>query len=789
MDKNHKALELDKVLNMLAAETSCEDSRALALGLKPAESLEDAKTLLQETDDAYILQAKFGSPSFYGLTNVTNAVRRAEAGGALNLTELLRIEATLRVIRAVCEWRNKTASINTVLDYRFDTLQPNKYLEDRINSVVKSEEEIADTASPALASIRRKIVNAGARVKEQLDKMVKSQTYQKYLQDAIVTQRDGRYVVPVKAEYRNEIKGLVHDTSASGATVFIEPMGVVEANNDIRLLKSQEKEEIERILYELSGEVGSFANGICESYRMLTELNLIFAKAHLAYKMKATLPKINDEGKIKVNRARHPLIDKNKVVPTDFELGINFDSLIITGPNTGGKTVSIKTIGLFCLMAMCGLMLPCAENSEVSFFKKILVDIGDEQSIEQSLSTFSAHMVNIIGILDVADSESLVLIDELGAGTDPVEGAALAVAVIEALRIKHVRLAATTHYAELKEFALKTSGVENGSCEFDVNTLSPTYKLLIGVPGKSNAFAISKRLGMRPDIVARARNLVSDESSEFEQVVSKLEESRQKLEKENQKLNRERNEVEKKLKEAERLKTKAENDSKKELEEARRQAGLIVSRTRAQAENLMAELDKLRKQRDKVMTQEQKSMLKAGIRNLENTSNPVEEKKPDDDYVLPRPLKVGDDVIIYDLGKEAVVLDIPKEGDQILVQAGIIKTRVPLSNLRLYSNRQKKKQGVGKDRRTVKVISSPQETSLDVDVRGMNSEEAIMEVDSFIDRCVRQGIATVTIIHGKGTGVLRAAIGQHLKRHPNVRSFRLGTYGEGESGVTVVELK
>ena len=789
MEKYHRALELDKILNMLASETSCEDARKMAIDLKPAESLEEAQKLLQQTDDAYILVAKFGAPSFYGLTDITNAVRRAEAGGALNLTELLRIEASLRVIRAVCEWRNKSASIKTTLDYRFETLQPNKYLEDKINSVVKNEEEINDNASQTLANIRRKIVNAGQRVKDQLDKMVKSSTYQKYLQDAIVTQRDGRYVVPVKAEFRNEIKGLVHDTSASGATVFIEPMGVVEANNDIRLLRSQEKDEIERILYELSGEVGSFAGGICTSYHMLTELNLIFAKAHLAYKMKATLPKINDQGKIVVKRARHPLIDKNKVVPTDFELGTSFDTLVITGPNTGGKTVSIKTIGLFCLMAMCGLMLPCAENSEVSFFDRILVDIGDEQSIEQSLSTFSAHMVNIIKILELADSKSLVLIDELGAGTDPVEGAALAVAVIEALRIKHVRLAATTHYAELKEFALKTDGVENGSCEFDVNTLSPTYRLLIGVPGKSNAFAITKRLGMRPDIVARAKNLVSTESSEFEEVVSKLEHSRQKLEKENEALRKDRISVEKKLKEVEKLKEKAEKDSQKELEEARRQAGLIVSRTRAQAENLMEELEKLRKQRDKFMTAEQKQQLKAGIRNLEETSNPVEEKKPDDNYVLPRPLKVGDDVIIYDLGKEATVLEIPKEGDQILVQAGIIKTRIPLSNLRLFSNRQKKKQGVGKDKRTVKVVSASQDVSLDVDVRGMSSEEAIMEVDSFIDRCVRQGIATVTIIHGKGTGVLRNAIGQHLRKHPSIRSYRLGTYGEGESGVTIAELK
>ena len=788
MDKNLRALELDKILEMLAAETTCDDAAGLALEIKPETDLEEVRRLLKQTDDAYVLMAKFGAPSFYGLKNTVNALRRAQAGGALNLVEFLAIDNTLRVIRGVSEWRNKSAGVKSELDYYFETLQPNKFLEERIKMTVKSEEEVADTASATLADIRRKIRNASLRVKEQLEKLTRSGAYQKYLQDAIVTQRDGRYVVPVKAEFRNEVHGLVHDTSSSGATVFIEPMGVVEANNEIRILQSKEQEEIDRILRQLSSEVGTFADPIVESYHALVKLNLIFAKGHLAYKMKAIMPHVNTEGKINIKKARHPLIDPNKVVATDIELGYSFDSLIITGPNTGGKTVSIKTIGLFCLMAMCGLMIPCQEESTVAIFNNVLADIGDEQSIEQSLSTFSSHMTNIIRILEVADKNSLVLIDELGAGTDPVEGAALAIAIIEALRIKKVRLASTTHYAELKEYALKTEGVENGSCEFDVNTLSPTYRLLIGVPGRSNAFAISKRLGMRPDIVERAKRLVSEESSEFETVVSKLEESRQELEKETQAAEKARLAAEKWVKESESIKEKAEKEALLELEKARQQAAAIVSQTRAQADALLDELDAIKKAKDKVLSAEQRANLKAGMKNLEVSSDPVHERKQDD-YVLPRPLKVGDPVIIYDINKDATVLEIPKEGDQILVQAGIIKTRVPLSNLRLLTERMKKKTGIGKDKRTVKVVSAPETVSTSVDLRGMNIEEGIVEVDAFIDRALRQNLNQITIIHGKGTGVLRTGIQQHLRKHKAIRSFRLGTYGEGESGVTIAELK
>ena len=636
--------------------------------------------------------------------------------------------------------------------------------------------------------MRRKIRAASLRVREQLDKMIRSQTYQKYLQEAIVTQRGGRYVVPVKAEFRNEVKGLVHDSSGSGATVFIEPIGVVEANNEIRVLRADEQEEIDRILAELSREVGEFADGIVQSYRAAVELNLIFAKGQLAYKMKAVVPKLNDAGRVCIKAARHPLIDKNKVVPTDLLLGQAFDALIVTGPNTGGKTVSLKTAGLLTLMAMCGLMIPAGEGSEVAVFRHVLADIGDEQSIEQSLSTFSAHMTNIIRILDKADGSSLILIDELGAGTDPVEGAALAISIIEAMREKGAKVMATTHYAELKAYALRTDGVENGCCEFDVATLRPTYRLLIGVPGKSNAFAISKRLGMPEEIVEHAKTLVSEESTVFEEVVTRLEDSRRKMEDERRDAERHRIDAERIVREAQAARDRAEKDAKHEIERAQREAAALVQKTRQQAQGLLDELDALRREKNAMLTAEQKARLKAGIRNLEKASDPVHEKRTNEDYVLPRPLKVGDNVLIYDIDKAAVVLELPKTGDQVLVQAGIIKTRVPMKNLRLTDKKPKEKR-LGGHRNVTKAAPDDSSVRNELDVRGMNLEEALMEVDAFIDHALLRNLNMLTIIHGKGTGVLRSGIQQHLKRHKAVKTFRLGVYGEGESGVTVVELK
>ena len=787
MLKDYKSLELDKILAQLANETTCADAAELAMQIEPDTDPKHVARLLQETDDAFVLMAKFGAPSFYGMTNVTNALRRAQAGGVLNLAELLAVAATLRAIRSVSDWRKKSESIKTALDYRFETLQPNKFIEERIAMTVVSEEEVADTASVALASIRRKIRAASLRVREQLDKLIRSQTYQKYLQEAIVTQRSGRYVVPVKAEFRNEIKGLVHDSSGSGATVFIEPIGVVEANNEIRVLRADEQDEIDRILAELSREVGEFADGIVQSYRAAVELNLIFAKGQLAYKMKGVMPKLNDAGRVNIKSARHPLIDKNKVVPTDLVLGGDFDALIVTGPNTGGKTVSLKTAGLLTLMTMCGLMIPAADGSEVSVFRHVLADIGDEQSIEQSLSTFSAHMTNIIRILGLADESSLILIDELGAGTDPVEGAALAISIIEAMRAKGARIMATTHYAELKAYSLQTDGVENGCCEFDVSTLRPTYRLLIGVPGKSNAFAISKRLGMPEGIVERAKTLVSEESTAFEEVVSRLEDSRRQMENERRDAEQYRIDAERMIREAEAVRERAEKDAKHEVERARQEAATLVQKTRQQAQGLLDELDALRREKQAELSVEQKARLKAGIRDLEKASDPVHEKRMDEEYVLPRPLRVGDNVLIYDIDKAATVLELPKTGDMVLVQAGIVKTRVPMKNLRLTDKKAKEKK-LGGHRNVTKVAETTSVRN-EIDVRGMNVEEAILEVDAFIDHALLRNLNQLTIIHGKGTGVLRSGIQQHLKRHKAVKSFRLGVYGEGESGVTVVELK
>lgn len=784
MDKHTKALELDKILEMVAAEASSEDGAQLARELSPVHTAAEAKWLLEETDAAFVAMAKFGAPSFYGMKNVTNPLRRAQAGGGLGLRELLDIGATLRTIRGLTQWWGKSESVRTALTGRFEVLSPNKYLEEKIFTCIVSEEEVADSASPALAAIRRKIRAASQRVRDQLDKLIRSPGHQKHLQESLVTQRGGRYVVPVKAEFRGEVPGLVHDTSASGATVFIEPMSVVELNNEIRVLRSDEQEEISRILLELSGEAGSFADSIIESYHYAVELDLIFAKAQVAYKMKAVVPQVGEDGKIVLHSARHPLIAKEKVVPTDITLGVGFDTLIITGPNTGGKTVALKTIGLLSLMAMCGLMIPAGEGSCVSVFRHILADIGDEQSIEQSLSTFSSHMVNIIQIFQVVDNSSLILLDELGAGTDPVEGAALAEAIIEKLRSRGARLACTTHYAELKAYAIQTPGVENGCCEFDVATLRPTYRLLIGVPGKSNAFAISQRLGMDEAIVHRARELVSTESNAFEQVVGRLEEDRRKMEEELQSLRASAERAKQSEQEAQRLKEEAEAQFQKEVERARQEAAQIVQKTRRQADALLNELEDLRRQKNKQLSAEQKARLRSGLKEMESASDPVHQRR-DDNYTLPRPLQVGDDVLIYDIDKDATVLEEPKDGF-VLVQAGIIKTRVPLSNIRLLSKRQLKKKNPG--RTVTKSVSTP-EASSSLDLRGQTVEEALMEVDSFLDRASRMHLSQVTIIHGKGTGALRAAVQQHLRRCAQVKSFRLGTYGEGESGVTIAELK
>ena len=793
MDKYCKAIELDKILARLAQLCSCEDAKAMALAIEPARDLRDVRELMQYTVDANTLTNRYSTPSVGAVENPAAALKRSEIGARLSPRELLDVGKVLRAFETIERWRRQLEGGQTSLSYLLDSVVALPDLQKHIADTIISEEEISDNASPELADIRRKIRQAGAKAREVLDKMVRSATYQKFLQDNIITQRDGRFVVPVKLEYRNEIKGLVHDTSSSGATVFIEPMGVVEANNEIRLLQGREQAEIDRILYELSAQVGGCAASIRGSYEAVVELDLYFAKSRLADEMHASVPAINDTGVVRLKKARHPLLDKHKVVPIDLSLGETFDTLVVTGPNTGGKTVAIKTLGLLTAMAQCGLMLPVADGSTVPVFKKLLVDIGDEQSIEQSLSTFSAHMTNIIRILDEADGDSLVLLDELGAGTDPVEGAALAVAIIEQLRAQRARVVATTHYAEIKMYALNTDGVENACCEFDVATLRPTYRLLTGVPGRSNAFAISERLGLPSDVIENARTHLSGENARFEDVVAQLEGTRQELEKERALAASQRVEAQRTSAEADELRRTAERERERELERARVQARGIVEQVSAQAEKLIDELDELRRQKDSADFSERaaaaKVAFKANLRKLQDLADPVTRKNVEN-YVPDRPIKRGDTVRLLELGKEGTVLSAPDGQGYLNVQAGIIKTRVHQSEVRLVdmSNKRVTVNNAGVSSRGVS-SKATRDVKTELDLRGMTSDEALVELERFIDSCVLSGVPTVTIIHGKGTGALRAAVQQRLRKHRNVKTFRLGPYGEGEAGVTIAELK
>lgn len=793
-DKHAKSIEFDKVLERLADFTSCDDARYDATHLKPESNLDLARALLNQTVDAHTLLARFGGPSFGGLKNVNNALSRANAGSVLNTKELLDIGGVLRVIRTLSQWRASNAGVQTVLDPIFNALVPNKFLETAIFNAIISEEEISDNASPTLKDIRRKIRIQESKVREQLEKFSRSQTHSKFLQENIITQRNGRYVVPVKSEHRNEVAGLVHDTSSSGATVFIEPMAVVEANNEIRVLQTKEREEIERILSELSASAGEFSQSIKNSYECAVELNLIFAKAQYAYKLKAAPPVLNDKGIINLRAARHPLIDPKKVVPVDIMLGKDFDTLVITGPNTGGKTVSIKTLGLLSMMAMCGLMIPAGDRSEISVFDKILSDIGDEQSIEQSLSTFSAHMTTIINIYEEADESSLILIDELGAGTDPVEGAALAISILEALHFKGAKIAATTHYAELKAYALETPRVENGCCEFDVATLRPTYRLLIGVPGKSNALAISEKLGLDMSVIERAKELVSSENKAFENVVDRLEDTRKRMEDEYDLAKQLSEKAAKEKEEAEKIKADAARLREKEMENAKSQALRVVEQAKREAYALLQELDKLKKEQQKTkdaaeLARRAKSLVKKGIESIDSAADPIIGIENDDkNYVLPRALVAGDTVIIRDIGKSAKVLSPADKNGNVEVQAGSIKTRVKLSNLRLCENAPKKKE-IKSSVRLQGESRLNMAASTRLDLRGMTVDECLIELDRFIDQGLRTGLNEFTVVHGKGTGALRTAVTRYLKASPYVKTSRLGVYGEGEDGVTIVTLK
>lgn len=790
MNKHYDALELGSVLNMLAQEAASDDAKSKAAELVPAAEIGEAELLLSQTEDAFSLIARFGGPSFSGLKNVNNAVSRAAAGGELNTSELLSIAGTLRAVRSLYEWYGHCSSVGTKLDFFFDSITVNKYLEEKIFSSILSEDEIADRASDELYEIRRKMRAKSNSVREKLDSIIHSTHYQKFLQEPIVTQRSGRYVVPVKAEHRSDVPGLVHDMSSSGATVFIEPVSVVDANNEIKILESREREEIRRILFELSAEAGNFSESIKCSYESAVMLDLIFAKARLAYKMKASRPLLNKNGYIDLKKARHPLLDPKKAVPVDISLGGEYDTLVITGPNTGGKTVSIKTIGLLTLMAMCGLLIPAADRSEISVFEKILVDVGDEQSIQQNLSTFSSHMVNIIEVMKETNENSLVLIDELGAGTDPVEGAALAVAIIEKLRSKGAKIAATTHYAELKAYALETPGVTNGSCEFDVETLRPTYRLLIGVPGRSNAFAISEHLGMDKSVIDEAKRLVGSENKSFESVLEKLEETRRELENEKEKAQRAVETADKMKRKAQSEKDRAAQLVNNELEKAKREAEKIISSAKRQSADFLLRLDQLKKEADASNAAQTARKTRREIKNrlgeMEETVNPRRLADAwDEDYKLPRPVVPGDAVIIRSIG-EGEVLEVGKSN--VLVQSGMLKTRVKMSDLMLTKKKESPKQSKPAVlyRTTSKTDS---DISSEIDLRGKTVDEALHELTLFIDKCVLLNMHEIRIIHGKGTGALRAAVQQELRHHKNIADFRLGVYGEGESGVTIAHLK
>ena len=791
MNKHFEALELPKILERLAGFTACPDAREAALALSPKNEYFEAQSLLDQTEAAHTLIAKFGAPSFGGLKNVQNSLHRAQAGGTLSMRELLDIAQVLRVIRGICTWRDKSAGLETAIDDLFFSLSPNKYLEDRITNAILSDDEMSDNASPDLKNIRRKMRQQDAKIRDQLEKLLRSPTYKNSLQEAIVTQRNGRFVVPVKSEHRAEVAGMVHDTSGSGSTVFIEPASVVEANNEIKVLESRERDEIERILTELSEEAGSFYDSVRISYQSAVELNLIFAKAQLAYSMKASKPVLNAVGEIELKQARHPLIAAEKVVPVDIRLGAEFDALVITGPNTGGKTVSIKTLGLLTLMAACGLYVPAADNSRVAVFRHVFADIGEEQSIEQSLSTFSAHMKNIVAIDKETDDSTLVLIDELGAGTDPVEGAALAVSILEALRKKGAKIAATTHYSELKEYALNTERVENASCEFSVETLRPTYKLLIGIPGRSNAFAISERLGISPDIIDNARKLVSSENQRFEDVVDTLEQTRAEMEHEKQKTLELQGEVDALRKKAEQQVEDAKKKSDRELERAKQEAQRIVENARRAANSLILEVERLKKEQAREknaaeMARKAKAAMKRHLNDLDDLTAERLGEEDDGDYVLPRPLTIGDTVYVTVLGTNGTVTALPDSKDNVEIQAGSMKMKVPLQSLRLRNSPKK-----NTPQRTAVTRSDrgPSTSKTSVDLRGKNAEEALLDLDMFLDGALRAGLSEVTVVHGKGTGVLRKAVQAHLRKLPFVRSFRLGVYGEGEDGVTIVEFK
>lgn len=796
-EKSVNTLEFNKIRELLAACAPTDAARERALALEPETEPSAVKRALDLTTDAKNMQAVKGMPSFSGVHDISAALERADKGAALSAHELLDISGLLRTVRGLIEYADPAKVKPGSLAPLFSGLIPEKGLEERINSSILSEDEIADTASAELSDIRRKIRAANNRVRDSLRDFITG-SRSKYLQENIITTRNGRFVIPVKVEYRNEIKGLVHDTSSSGATLFIEPVSVVEANNDIRVLETREQKEIERILAALSAAASAISDILLLNYDKVNLLAFIFSKSELSFRMSAREPIVDYGRCIDLINARHPLLNPETIVPVSVSLGKPLgadkrpiDTLVITGPNTGGKTVTLKTLGLFALMAQSGLHLPCSEGSRICVFDSVFADIGDEQSIEQSLSTFSAHMVNIVDITKEVGAHSLVLFDELGAGTDPVEGAALAVSILEFIRSRGALCAATTHYAELKMFALETEGVCNASCEFDVATLRPTYKLIIGSPGKSNAFAISSRLGISDAIISRASELLSSENKRFEDVIGKLEESRVAYDKRLEELERERAEFEKTRAERETLIASRLAESEKQLAKAQTQAAGIVRSARASSEYIMNQLEEVKRHRESEKLAEKLDAARADIRRkLRETGervDPVIERKLEG-YVLPRPLKVGDKVLLVDINKHGTVTDISRDG-KLTVKSGILSVKTKVSNVMLEDEenvkpQDKKASAYAKYRTAVR-----SDFKDELDIRGELGDDGCFRLDKYLDEAKIAGIETVRIIHGKGTGALRSAVWTFLKKDSRVKEFRLGRYGEGDMGVTIVTLK
>ena len=789
-EKSIRTLELPAVLEKLAAKAVSQAAKDRCLKLTPSTDVEEVLRLLDETDAAKERLGLHGSPSFSGVKDVSAALTRADHGGMLNTRELLDIAGVLTASRRVSDYDAQRQGEETVLDRLFASLHTNKYLEEQIRSAILDEETIADTASSELADIRRKMRLAASKGRQILQRIISSPSYAKVLQEALITQRDGRFVVPVKAECKGSMPGLVHDISSSGATLFVEPMGVVQANNELKELEAREQKEIDRILRQLSAACAAQMENILWDYDILVHLDVIFARAQLSYQLNASRPEVRRRGGVTLRRARHPLLDQAKAVPITVELGQQFDTLVITGPNTGGKTVTLKTIGLLCLMAQCGLHIPADSGSAVRVFHRVLADVGDEQSIEQSLSTFSAHMSNIVQILREVDDKSLLLFDELGAGTDPIEGAALAIAIIESARSQGALIAATTHYAELKTFAMTTAGVENASCEFDVQTLRPTYRLLIGIPGKSNAFAISRRLGLDESVIQAAQQQMDSDSVRFEDVLTQLEEKRQRLEKaqaEADRLWRQREEDARKARTFREQMEKAKDNARTKGEaEAKR----IVRQAQAQADEIFAQLDQLRRQQQKQINFQELNDAKAAVRHSLNQAQDalhIHDQPQEPVYTPSRPIEVGDLVELPGVKMAASVLAVNNDGT-LLLQAGKMKMTVKAQQVRLPEGQPKKKPAAPASGGSAKLNLQSRAAS-ELDIRGYETLEAESVVENYIDSAVMAKLGTVTIIHGKGTGALRKAVHEMLKRNKAVKSFRLGRYGEGEAGVTVVELK